>query len=318
MVRGSDRSGVDRIVAPPEARDDSSNRPLASGVYPVQLPLPPDEVKGWKSYPIFRGATAGVQDLACHISVLNPRRIPHPPHRHEEEEILLLLAGEVDLVLPDLAAGDAGDRTRLRAGEFVYYPARFTHTLETMSAQPANYLMFKWKGRCQSADMKPAVSFGHFTLLAAAEGHGEMPGYRPHLVLEGQTTWLRKLHCHVSTLAPGAGYEPHVDPYDVAIIALEGELETIGERVKPHGVVFYPSGERHGMRNPGRATAKYVVFEFHGTQSVSDRSVLVLRRWLPTRLASRRYWSKKIGRFLQRPGKTRKQEDAAAQAAGRR
>ena len=300
MVRGSDRFGVNLIVAEPAARDRTSNRPLASRVYPLQLPLPPDEAKAWTPYPIFRGRTASIQDLACHISVLNPHRIPHPPHRHEEEEILLLLAGEVDLILPDLTTHDASERTRLRAGEFVYYPARFTHTLETTSAQPANYLMFKWKNRFGSVDTKPALSFGRFTLRASETSPGETPGYRPQRVFEGATTWLRKLHCHVSTLAPGAGYDPHVDRYDVAIIALEGEFETIGERVKPHGVVFYPAGARHGMRNPGRATAKYVVFEFHGAQSVLDRPSLFLRRWLPTRFTSGRYWKKKVGRLLLR------------------
>jgi hypothetical protein len=28
-------------------------------------------------------------------------------------------------------------------------------------------------------------------------------------------------------------------------------------------VILYAAGEPHGMHNPGRTTAKYVVFEFH-------------------------------------------------------
>ena len=44
---------------------------------------------------------------------------------------------------------------------------------------------------------------------------------------------------------PGAGYDPHVDANDMVIIVLEGEIETLGERVAPHGVVIYPTGEPH-------------------------------------------------------------------------
>ena len=44
---------------------------------------------------------------------------------------------------------------------------------------------------------------------------------------------------------------------------LEGEIETLGERVRPHGVIHYTAGEPHGMHNPGEVPATYIVFEFH-------------------------------------------------------
>ena len=88
-------------------------------------------------------------------------------------------------------------------------------------------------------------------------------GFRPRLVVQGQTNYLNKFHCHTSTLSPKAGYEPHDDSYDVVIIVLEGEVETLGQCVGPCGVIFYAAGEPHGIRNPGDITAKYLVFEFH-------------------------------------------------------
>ena len=36
-------------------------------------------------------------------------------------------------------------------------------------------------------------------------------------LLDGPTGCLGKLHAHATVLAPGAGYEPHVDAHDVAI-----------------------------------------------------------------------------------------------------
>jgi hypothetical protein len=50
----------------------------------------------------------------------------------------------------------------------------------------------------------------------------------------------------------------------VAIVLLEGEVETDGHRVKAPGVIFYSAGESHDMKNVGSSRAIYVVFEFHG------------------------------------------------------
>ena len=68
-------------------------------------------------------------------------------------------------------------------------------------------------------------------------------------------------------MEPGAGYAAHEDSYDVAIIVLEGEVETLGKRAKPFDVIFYAEGEPHGMENPGDKVAKYIVFEFHGRRN---------------------------------------------------
>jgi quercetin dioxygenase-like cupin family protein len=225
MIHGSDKMGgdVNRMVSPPVDGEAGPRLQLANGrVHSLRTPLAPDPHEGWKAYPIFRGTTADLRDLTAHASVLKHKQCPHPPHRHIEEEILIVLAGEVDVILPDTAPSRGGnDRHRLRAGEFVYYPSNFSHTLETVSTEPANYLMFKW----QTDGVEPAagaLAFGRFNAL---DRPGESPqqGFRPRRLLMGATQHLHKLECHVSTMTPGAGYEPHVDAYDVAIIVLEGE-----------------------------------------------------------------------------------------------
>lgn len=243
---------------------------LASTTHPLQLPLPLPEAEGWKPYPIFSGSASRALSLSCHVSALRQYYCPHPPHAHKEEEILLLLVGEAELTIPSLSPGKAGQRKRLKAGEFVYYPAQFAHTLETVSREPANYLMLKWHidGDSTRTGVKP-LEFGQFSAAIHVFTDTEKnssDGFRPRLLFEGPTSYLGKLHCHVSTLAPGAGYGAHADPYDVALVVLEGEVQTLGRTVKPYGVVFYRSGELHDMNNPGETTARYLVFELHAPQ----------------------------------------------------
>ena len=109
-----------------------------------------------------------------------------------------------------------------------YYPAGFRHSLQHSGGSPANYLMFKWRNDLTSTDSP--LGFGRFRF----EDAGETPvqeDFRSAAVFQGPTDSLGKLHCHTTTLTHGgAGYEAHADPYDVAIIVLEGEVETLGRR----------------------------------------------------------------------------------------
>ena len=258
MVRGDDTARVNRVVPPPVASRASGPR-LSSRVYPLALPLPHADHEEWRPCFIFRGATANLSFLSCHVSTLKSGCSPHPPHTHDDDEILLMLRGEAEVTLPR-AARKADRRMRLTPGHFAYYPPHFAHTIRATGDSPANYLMFRWHHA--TVDKAPSLKFGRFRLPDPAKGARN--GFRVRVLFEGSTPSLRKLHAHVSTLAAGSGYDSHIDSHDVAIIVLEGEVETLGQRVKPHGVIFYAGGEPHGMRNPGSTDAKYLVFEFHG------------------------------------------------------
>ena len=234
---------------------------LPSACYPLGLPLEPDWEAGWKQYPQFKGSTRNGFDLSCHASVLIPGHCPHEPHSHAEEEILFMLSGEAELILPE--EGAEGGRRRLQSGEFVYYPAFFPHTLRATGSVPANYLMIKW-----SAETKPPfVPLGFIpmnTQWPDAE-HPGRDGYSARGLFEGPTNYLNKLHCHASCVEPGGGYESHSDDHEVAVLLIEGECEILGRRIGPGTVVFCTAGESHGMYNPGIARARYLVFEFHGS-----------------------------------------------------
>jgi quercetin dioxygenase-like cupin family protein len=251
----------------------------------LQLPLATDEVGGWKPHPIFEGPTQTLKLMESHASSLTQGSTPHPPHAHPEEELLLLLSGKVDL---DLPRAETGVVRRLTPGDFVYYPADFPHTLTTVTAEPANYLMFKWRGH--DAFHRERLPFGQYRAFDRTQAVPE--GFHPKVLFEGPTAYLQRLHCHASTLTPGAGYEAHADPYDVVIVVLEGEIATLGGRVGPFGVVYCPEGVEHGMSNPGSIPAKYLVFEFEGR---GPQSLLTVRAGsLAAKLASAEVWKGKL------------------------
>ncbi len=108
----------------------------------------------------------------------------------------------------------------------------------------------------------PAATFPFGEAFASqAQDAGE---FTTTLIFESPTRYLRRLHCHVSTLRPGAGYDPHEDDYDVAMVLLSGTVETAGRRVEAPSAIFYSADQPHGIRNVGDKPAQYVVLEFHG------------------------------------------------------
>jgi uncharacterized cupin superfamily protein len=164
-------------------------------------------------------------------------------------------------------------RHRVQRGTFAYYPTGFAHTIHNTSEQPVTYGMFKWT----TTHRRHASDLGHRLVSLAdehapAKDHGR-PGFAAEQVLDGPTRCLQRLHSHRTTLQPGAGYAPHADSYDVAIVTLQGVVETLGERAGPHSVFFYRAGEAHGMRNVGDTPAVYLVFEFHARRWRSGRRV---------------------------------------------
>lgn len=258
MVRGTNREQVNRMVLPPKPK----KQPRSSWIRQLELPLEQDSDVGWKPHDIFHGPTPRMADLDCHVSVLDPGKSPHEPHVHAEEEILIVLDGCAELVVVD-ESGETETRT-LGAGAFVYYPGWQRHTIRNVGSERVTYLMFRWIARRGAS--KDTLRTGFFD-AASESGARSMPssdGFEPRLLFEEPTRYLRKLHCHRSTLEPGAGYPAHGDEYDIAILVLDGTVETLGRKVGKHGVIFYAAGEPHGMSNPGKKPAEYLVFEFHG------------------------------------------------------
>ncbi|MGI9175593.1 MAG: cupin domain-containing protein [Rhodothermales bacterium] len=291
MVRGTSLSSANRIVVPPP-RDHGSGPLHSSCIRPMKLPLGEDEQTGWKAKPLFRGATRCMTHMSCHASALSPGVTPHPPHVHPEEELLIMLSGQAELVVVDDGPPATETIHPVGPGSFIYYPSYQRHTIRSVGTEPTEYLMFKWlsdeavnEGPTEAK--QPLLETKLYQFEAPVSDDKGKDGFAKKHIFEGPTRYLRKLQCHLSTLQPGSGYPPHVDAYDVAILVLSGTVETLGQRVEPHGLIFYSAGKPHGMKNVGDTPASYLVFEFHDGESgppapsIKDIARKQLRRYLP-------------------------------------
>lgn len=271
MISGSDHFNINRIVPPPLSADADAQFTLSTRIYNIPLPLTPDEGKDWKPFHIFRGATPNLQHITCHVSALTPGSTPHPPHHHREEEILILLSGSADVTLPDLAKEGRETTVRLVPGDFVYYPAWFYHTITATGNTPANYLMLKWYNRNDHPETS-RLAYGKYAIDDYQPPVNTEKKFAPLKIFQGRTDCLHTLQCHTSSVLPGGGYTMHSDAHDVAILTWRGTIQSVGERIAPMSMVFFPAGEKHDMHNPASEKAEYLVFEFHGNHPPPPRA----------------------------------------------
>ena len=237
-------------------------KPIPIFAKPLPLPLERDLTSGWKRHPLFKGTTDGLQELTCHASVLEAGKIPHPPQSHIEEELLIVLDGEADIHITKSLEDPSPKVVKFSAGDMVYHPAYQHHTIHNTSDKPVTYLMFKWA----STPLEAQEPLG--SKIVKVEDHPAtrtpVKPFDARLLFEQETAFLSKLHSHISDLQPDAGYDPHLDDYDVAIILLSGQIATANETLNAPAVAFFPENELHGMHNPSRDVARYIVVEFHG------------------------------------------------------
>src|SRR5215467_15982528 len=70
----------------------------------------------------FQAPTATLDELECHVTTLNPGEAPHPPHKHPDEELIIVKEGLVESNLN-------GEIRRLGPGSVIFQASNQMHRL---------------------------------------------------------------------------------------------------------------------------------------------------------------------------------------------
>ena len=226
------------------------------------LPMERDEVSGWKRHPVFKGRTDGLQNLTCHVSVLEPGNSPHSIQTHIEEELKFILEGEADFVLANSLDDTSPQVIKLRAGEMIYHPAYQHHTIRNTGDQPVTYMMLKWISTPLETHDPLSVR------IVKKEDHPTtktpVQPVDARALFEQETVYLSKLNSHIVDLQPDANYDLRLHDCDIAVILLSGQITAANETLNAPAIAFFPENELHAIHNTSENVACYRIFEFHG------------------------------------------------------
>jgi XRE family transcriptional regulator, regulator of sulfur utilization len=85
----------------------------------------------------FRTPTATLDELECHVTTLNPGQTSHPPHKHPNEELVIVREGTVEVL-------SNGEWKRVGPGSVVFNASNQMHSLRNVGSGPATYHVINW------------------------------------------------------------------------------------------------------------------------------------------------------------------------------
>ena len=82
--------------------------------------------------------TATLEELEIHITTLRAGEESHPPHRHPNEEILIVKEGQVEALVN-------GELKRGGPGSLIFQASNQLHNIKNVGTTPATYHVINWK-----------------------------------------------------------------------------------------------------------------------------------------------------------------------------
>jgi len=87
---------------------------------------------------VVRAPTPTLDQLEMHITTLNPGQMSHAPHKHPEEELLIVKEGQVETLQNGVA-------TRCGPGSIIFHASNDLHNIRNVGSTPATYHVIQWR-----------------------------------------------------------------------------------------------------------------------------------------------------------------------------
>ena len=86
---------------------------------------------------VVQAPTATLDELEIHITTLNAGETPHPPHKHADEELVIIKEGTVESLVN-------GQTQRVGPGSIIFQASNQMHSIKNVGNGPATYHVIKW------------------------------------------------------------------------------------------------------------------------------------------------------------------------------
>lgn len=205
-------------------------------------------------------ATPTLTRFEVHRTTLQPGAKPHEAHRHEREEMMILLAGELE-------ASIEGVDTRIGAGSVLFMASNDLHGVKNVGDKPATYLVLNFHtatGTKIPPGKKPAIASTVWDWARIPVKSS--PATERRNFVDASTRTLPKFEMHVTTLHAGAPQHGGKHPDEQFFVMKEGQMDAVAGgqtiRVGPGDLFFAASDQEFGWHHVGDQPATYYVVRF--------------------------------------------------------
>ena len=112
---------------------------LPDGVLNLEA-VQPTTYPGCTIYSYFNGPTDQLSGVSTGMCVLDPGSKPHDPHRHPEEEFMIVASGTGEIVVGDTI-------TQVGPGSIMYCAGNTLHGIINTGKVPLTFYWSKWTAR---------------------------------------------------------------------------------------------------------------------------------------------------------------------------
>src|SRR6476661_9400904 len=104
-----------------------------------------------QSRQVVRQPTLTLDELEMHVTTLKPGLASHPPHKHTNEELLILKEGTLEALVD-------GQWKKVGPGSIVFQASNSCHGVRNVGTTPATYHIVNWSSPGKLKTNGPAVS----------------------------------------------------------------------------------------------------------------------------------------------------------------
>ncbi|WP_080057923.1 cupin domain-containing protein [Spirosoma aerolatum] len=209
---------------------------------------------------ILEGNTPDFSHLEIHATTLPPHQVPHPAHKHDDEELIIIKEGKLTVTIE-------GRTKTLGAGSVALIMPGDEHGFDNKEGVPATYYVMRYTSR-QPADRERGQKAGGSFWI----DWDEVP-FQPHdkggirRMFDRATAMSKRFEMHVTTLREGLwSHAPHTHRAAEILLMVENKAqESISGKLYPStkgDLIFLEPNVPHALQNMSQGNCIYFAFQF--------------------------------------------------------
>jgi (S)-ureidoglycine aminohydrolase len=234
-------------------------QPIASKVY-VWNDTPVAKKATSQQRVILEGSSTDFRHIKIHATTLPAHQAPHPGHRHDDEELILIKEGELTVTIE-------GKTKTLGAGSVALMMPSDEHAFENKGNLPATYYVMRYESNLPADLERGRKAGGSFWVDwndVSFQSH-DKGGIRR--MFDRATAMTRRFEMHVTTLNKGLwSHSPHTHRAAEILLMIDNSAqESINGKLHADTVgdlIFLESNVPHAIQNTSQGTCTYYAFQF--------------------------------------------------------